>query len=301
MHKQIATLNRKKGCNNIRTYDFSTLYTSIRHKQLKSRLKCVIQGAFKSSNREFISVYNTRAGWTDKPRKNTLAFDCRKVIRLLSWLIDNIFVTFGDKIFRQKIGIPMGTDCAPFLANLFLYSYEYEWIDKQRLMKNHHLLKCFKNCGRYIDDLFLVNNFDQMKKYMSDIYPKELELVPDGFDGMTVPFLDLLLSIKDGVISSSIFDKRDAYDFPIVNFPILSGNIPALSSYGVFAGEAVRYARACTYFDDFKTRMLILVKKLKKQFFTSRLLTRTWLKFCDSHIFLIQKYGPTILDLHNEW
>ena len=246
-------------------------------------------------------MYSTRAGWTDKPRKNTLALNCSKVIRLLNWLIDNIFVTFGDKIFRQKSGIPMGTECAPFLANLFLYSYEYEWIDKQRLLKNRHLLKCFKICGRYIDDLFLVNNFDQMKKYMSDIYPKELELVPDGLDGMTVPFLDLLLSIKDGVISSSIFDKRDAYDFPIVNFPILSGNIPALSSYGVFAGEAVRYARACTHFHDFRTRVLILVTKLKKQFFTSRLLTRTWLKFCDSHILLIQKYGPTVLDLHNEW
>jgi hypothetical protein len=53
------------------------------------------------------------------------------VIDTMKWLIDNIYVTFGDKCFRQVIGIPMGTDCAPFLANLFLYSYEYEYTNSK--------------------------------------------------------------------------------------------------------------------------------------------------------------------------
>ena len=76
------------------------------------------------------------------------------MIRLLNWLIDNIYVTFGDKCFRQVIGIPMGTDCAPFLANLFLFSYEFKWIDKQR-KHNQDVYKFFRYCGRYIDDLVL--------------------------------------------------------------------------------------------------------------------------------------------------
>ena len=78
-----------------------------------------------------------------------------------------------------------------------------------------------------------------------------------------LPFLDLQLVITNGVVSTSIFDKRDAFDFKIVNFPTLTGNIPIKSSYGVFICETVRYARACTYFADFKTRVLILVKKLR--------------------------------------
>ena len=98
--------------------------------------------------------------------------DCKKVIRVMNWLIDNIFVTFGDKCFRQTIGIPMGTDCAPFLANLFLYSYEFKWIEKQRKLKKFQILKMFKCCSRYIDDLCLVNNDNLMKTCMSDIYPK---------------------------------------------------------------------------------------------------------------------------------
>ena len=92
----------------------------------------------------------------------------------------------------------------------------------------------------------MINNADQMKKYMSDIYPKELVLVPDDTDGHSCPFLDMQVTIDDSIISTSLYAKRDAFDFPIVNFPTLTGNIPHKSSYGVFTGEAVRYARACS-------------------------------------------------------
>lgn len=227
--------------------------------------------------------------------------DYKKVVRLLNWLIDNIFVTFGDKCFRQQIGIPMGTDCAPFLANLFLYSYEYQWIDKERRLGHHLRLRNFKYCSRYIDDLLMINNSNFMLKARSEIYPKELVLVPEDNDGRHSPFLDLDLSIEGGVISTKIFDKRDNFDFPIVNFPNLSGNIPEKSSYGVFIGELVRYARACTHLDDFAAKTWGLVQKLKTQFFTDKLLKRAWSKFCVSHVLLIQKYGPNILDLYKQW
>ena len=128
----------------------------------------------------------------------------------------------------------MGTDCAPFLANLFLYSYEYEWIEKQRVLNNYSLLHSFKNCCRSIDDLLMTNNDGHMERVMTDIYPKELVLVPDNSDGLSTPFLDLQLVVKKGVISTSIFDKRDAFDFKIINFPTLTGNIPLKSSYCVF-------------------------------------------------------------------
>ena len=178
----------------------------------------------------------------------------------MNWLIDNIFVKFGDKVFRQVIGIPMGTDCAPFLANLFLYSYEYQWINIQRIKNNQKAIQRFKSCSRYIDDLLLINNYDLMKEVMTEIYPKELVLVPDDNNGCTAPFLDLQLLITEGVISTSICDQRDAFDFPIVNFPNLSGNIPTKSAYGTFICELVRYARGCTFLSDFASRTLLLLR-----------------------------------------
>ena len=301
VHKNIATFNKTGNCRNVRTYDFSTLYTSIPHEQLKRQLSWVIKEAFSSSKRPYISVYKHNASWTKKPKDGTKYVDCQKLIDLLCWLIDNIYITFGDKCFRQKIGIPMGTDCAPFLANLFLYSYEFKWINEQRKQKKYHILEKFKSCCRYIDDLLMINNNNLMMKYMSDIYPKELELVPDDTDGKDVPFLDLQITIKDCIIDTKIYDKRDTYNFPIVNFPTLTSNIPDKSAYGVFIGELVRYARACTYLKDFESRTCSLVTKLKTQFFTNRGLKRAWMKFSDSRFLLIQKYGPNILEVHKKW
>ena len=301
VHMSAANFNRTKTASDVRTYDFTNLYTSIPHNDLRIQLRWVIKEAFKSSKYSFISVYKNDARWTNSPRKNTLHLNCNKVIILMNWLIDNIYVTFGDKCFRQVIGIPMGTDCAPFLANLFLYAREYKWIDKQRKLNNWHVLKHFRSCSRYIDDLLLFNNSDQMKVHMSEIYPKELILVPDETNGKSCPFLDLNVDITDRIISTSIYDKRDAFNFPIVNFPNLSGNIPKKSSCGVFIGELVRYARACSYFEDFESRTLSLVGKLIKQNFTPKLLKSTWHNFCNSHIMLVQKYDPRVIFLFEKW
>ena len=51
------------------------------------------------------------------------------ICKMIEFLIDNIFVQFGGRLFRQMIGIPMGTNCAPLLADLFLYPYENEFLD----------------------------------------------------------------------------------------------------------------------------------------------------------------------------
>ena len=67
----------------------------------------------------------------------------------------------------------MGTDCAPFLANLFLFSYENEWIVKTA-KTDRKLAKSFNDSVRYIDDLLTINNNGLMKEHMKDIYPEEL-------------------------------------------------------------------------------------------------------------------------------
>ena len=88
-------------------------------------------------NEENIKI-DWQAAFNFIDNNKSLSIDCDTLIKLMYWLIDNIFVTFGDVCFQQVIGIPMGTDCAPFLANLFCYSYEFEWVDKRiKLKKNY--------------------------------------------------------------------------------------------------------------------------------------------------------------------
>ena len=90
------------------------------------------------------------------------------------FLIDNIFVRFGGKVFRQVIGIPMVTNSAPSLADLFLHTYEYEFIKKKMKGDITRALQLNKTF-RHIDDLLCVNN-DNFNKHINEIYPLELIL-----------------------------------------------------------------------------------------------------------------------------
>jgi hypothetical protein len=127
----------------------------------------------------------------------------------------------GDKVFRQVIGIPMGTDCAPFLANLFLFSYEFQWMNDKLKKKNFYILEKFKYCCRYIDDLFAINNNKLLSKLKHQIYPPELDITTDDESDQHVHYLDLDILIKNDRFSYCIYDKRDKFNFPIVNFPNL--------------------------------------------------------------------------------
>ena len=126
----------------------------------------------------------------------------------MNYLIDNCYVTCGDSLFRQKIGIPMGTDCAPFLANLFLYSYEHEWMMKMK-KTNPQLARQFNRSARYIDDLLTINNDGHMKKYMKNMYPAELELKHENSKSDKIAsYLHLQLDVLNGEIVTSLYDKR---------------------------------------------------------------------------------------------
>ena len=113
-------------------------------------------------------------------------------------------------MFRQCIGIPMATNCAPLLANLFLYSYEVKFLRSMK-KSNKKLEKAFNLTSRYIDDLISINN-PRFKQFLKDIYPEEL-LVSETSESRNVSDLDLLIDISNGDLVFSIIDKRDAFDF----------------------------------------------------------------------------------------
>ncbi len=278
----------QKSVRNVRTFDFSTLYTSIPHEKLKKRMAVVINQCFNTDGRRFIRIGRTSASWSKT--RGDYSWNKDQLIDHINYLIDNIYVTCGDNLFRQVIGIPMGTDCAPFLANLFLYSYESEWMDKKLKNKDFDILHKFNRCYRYIDDLLCINNDQIMDEVMSDIYPKELSLTSDDAI-LSTNYLDLRIDIKDNNIHTSLFDKRDAFGFKIINFPYLTGNIPTKQSYGVFVSQLVRYARCCQDFEDFRSRTSILIDRLVRQHFTISLLKRTFEKFAESYYGLLAKYG----------
>ena len=83
------------------------------------------------------------------------------MIDSLNFLLDNIYIRSGEKIYRQVVGIPMGTNCAPLIADLFLYCYESQFMAKlHKDSTKSDLIDKFNNTYRYLDDIFALNNSD---------------------------------------------------------------------------------------------------------------------------------------------
>ena len=106
--------------------------------------------------------------------RSTLTSPVGNCASLLTFLSTISTFRCGNSVFRQIIGIPMGTNSAPLLADLFLHTFEYDFM--LRTMKQDMTKAVqFSNTFRYIDDLLSVNN-ENFRNYISDIYPSDLEL-----------------------------------------------------------------------------------------------------------------------------
>ena len=128
---------------------------------------------------------------------------------------------------------------------------------------------------------------------VNQIYPPELQLNKANTSDTEVPFLDLHLSISNGFVSSKINDKRDDFDFDIVNFPFLDGEFPRRPSYGVYISQLIRFARVCSHFDVFNIRNKCLTTKLLKQGYRYHKLAKAFSKFYE----LISKFNVGLKSL----
>ena len=109
------------------TFDFSTLYAKIPHEKLLEVMDELVDFCFQGGTHEQLSLAKYGAKWVSKNNRRGLRFTRGMVKDALEYLMGNCYFTFGAKVFRQVIGVPMGSDPAPFMANLFLYYYESKW------------------------------------------------------------------------------------------------------------------------------------------------------------------------------
>ena len=189
-------------------------------------------------------------------------------------MLDNIFIRFGTKLYRQVVGIPMGTYCAPLDADLFLFCYERDFMMSISVAQAD-VIDAFNITSRYLNDILNIDNvyFDNM---LSQIYPSERQLIKVYTSDTEAAFLDLQMSISNGIVSTKIYDKRDDFDFKIVNFPFLNGDVPRSASYGGYISQLIRFARSSSYVTDFNTRNKLLTQKLLKQGYQYHKLRKTF-------------------------
>ena len=153
----------------------------------------------------------------------------------LIYLLDNIYIRFGTTFYRQIVSIPMGTNCAPLVADLFLFCYERDFMTSLSDVKQAEIIEAFESTSRYLDELLNIDN-PSFLGMVNRIYPPELQLNKANTSDTEAPFLDLHLFISNGFVSSKIYAKRDDFDFDIVNFPFLDGDVPRSASNGGYKG-----------------------------------------------------------------
>ena len=155
----------------------------------------------------------------------------------------------------------MGTNCAPLVADLFLFRYERDFTLSLSDDNQSEVIEAFNSASRYLDDLLSIDNifFDSM---VNHINPSELQLNKANVSDTEASFLDIHLFISDGFVKTKIFDKRDAFYFAIVNFSFLDGDVPRSTYYGVYISQLIRFARVSSHVDDLNTRNKVLTAEL---------------------------------------
>jgi hypothetical protein len=293
------------------TGDFSNMYTSIPLDDLKSKLSLVIKEAWvwnarrlgideEHFNRLVLRWKFGAVEWVDKTRfrnpsegsdsASVFNFTFDKLLEFICFLIDHVFVVIDGVVFRQSRGIPMGTNCGPVLANLYLYAYESVFIDRL-ISDDPKTAEMFHRTFRFIDDTLSFNNlewpvFVSKSSDAGGIYPSALTFNDTSVSSTEVHFLGMLFQthLDSKKCSIDIFDKRKEFSFFVQRYPDLRSFIPAYIPYGVFVGLLFRLYRICSEPSFFRIRVVDVFKTfLSKGCSANRLLRAL-------HAFLKSRY-----------
>ena len=272
------------------TCDFSTLYTTLLRGLIKERLVGLIEWTFGGEGSPCVACNEGRAFFASGGSKRCGLWSCQGVCGALVCLLDNIYIRFGTGLCRQIVDIPMGADCAPLVADLFLFCYAREFMTSLSGVGRAEVVEAFRSASGCFGGLLGVDN-PCFEGVVNRICPPELQLSRANTSDTEAPFLGLRLSVSNGFVSSGIYDKRDDFDFDIVNFPFFDGDVPRSTSCGVYISQLVRFAGVSGRVVGFSACDEGLAAKLLQQGCRYHKLRKTFSKFYRRHYELVSGFG----------
>ena len=144
---------------------------------IRNHLADLIEKTFRREEVLYLACNEECTFFASEEHKKYHLWSCQKVTDALIYLLDNIHIKFGSKLYRQNVGIPMGTNCAPppLVADLFLFCYERDFMKSLTKEKRYELIDAFNSTSRYLDDLLNIDNI-HFEHMVHRIYPAELQL-----------------------------------------------------------------------------------------------------------------------------
>ena len=142
---------------------------------IRNQLVDLIENTFRREETLYLACNEEHVFSLLKNIKQYDLWSCQKVTDALIYLLDNIYIRFGSKLYRQNVGIPIGTNCAPLVADLFLFCCEMDFMKSLTKEKRYDLIDAFNSTSRYLDDLLNIDNI-HYEHMVHRIYPAELQL-----------------------------------------------------------------------------------------------------------------------------
>ena len=195
---------------------------------------------------------------------------------------------FNGTVFKQILGIPMGGNASPFIADLYLSWCEYCYVTKLTKTDYNLAKRLSYNC-RYLDDICTVNlkDFDTISK---DIYDNTLILEGSTCSYKRDNFLDLYIRVIDGKFVTGVYHKVDDFNFEVISYPFPDSNIHSSLGYSTFYSQLIRFHRLCNNKSDFLFRAKLICQKLINRGYKFNLLQKSFMRFTNKYPVEI-KYG----------
>ena len=260
--------------------------------QLHLSLKSLIIKMFTNGKSIAILVnsYRKKAFWSNGssyPGYREYTID--KLLEALEIILFNTYIQFNGTVFKQILGIPMGGNASPFIADLYLSWCEYCYVTKLTKTDYNLARRLSYNC-RYLDDICTVNlkDFDTISK---DIYDNTLILEGSTCSYKRDNFLDLYIRVIDGKFVTGIYHKVDDFNFEVISYPFPDSNIHSSLGYSTFYSQLIRFHRLCNNNkSDFLFRAKLICQKLINRGYKFNLLRKSFMRFTNKYPVEI-KYG----------
>ena len=275
--------------NQIKTYDFSTLYTKLPHDKVLENMFYLLDLLFKNSGKRYVVVKNTqnKYGKSAFYSNDTTGFENRTILdltgakELIYTIITEAYIKLGTKIFKQVSGIPMGSNVSPLIADLVLSVMEYRYMEKNDV---HIPIK--STICRYLDDILAVNvDISQM---INNAYVQELEINEETGNDSRISYLDMQMSTEDHTITP--YNKTNVFQFDVIRAYHATSCVPKSMIKGVIIGTLHRYCNTASHIGSFIQEITNYCRALMERGHHSTILLEGILMFVSRHNELLWKY-----------
>jgi hypothetical protein len=285
------------------TYDFTSMYTMISLEDLKIRLSNLLERIFSEryndSRRRYILLSKDGTfQWIStirEPSADEKTFSLELVKELLEHLVDHTYVCFAGIIWHQIVGVPMGTNAAGFIANLYCFTYELDFLERKVREKQYVIAKKSLDNSRYIDDLLTIDfpEFESLRYLPGGIYPKHILQLNVADSGDKVPYLDLFIhqNKRRGLVAG-IYDKRldDKFkNIDVIRYPAIDSYLSSKAKYGIVDSQMFRFSRRCSKRRDFVYNTSLVIYRLQLKDYCMHTVWTYVRKFMQNNVTMFDK------------